>query len=96
MAQCHSPSIVADPSWYFDSGATNHVDPDLQKMNVAEEHHGTDKLQVWNGTNLPISHVASTSIHHLKLPTVLIVPHITKRLLSVSKLYNDNNIYMEF
>ena len=64
-------------------------------MNLAEDYNGNDQVQVGNGMNLPISHIASTSVHGLSLPSVLIVPQITKRLLSVSKLSRDNNIYME-
>lgn len=96
MAQYHSPSTVTDLSWYLDSGATDHVAPDLQEMNVVEEHHGIDKLQVRNGINLPISHIASTYIHNLKLPTIFNFPRITKCILGVSKHTSDNNIYMEF
>lgn len=88
---------MVDPSWYFDSGATDHVAPDLQKFNLAKEYHDTDKLQVGDGNPLAISHIGSSFLHpNLKLSFVLIVPHITKHLLSVSKLTNDNGVYMEF
>ncbi|KAL4588192.1 hypothetical protein LXL04_001074 [Taraxacum kok-saghyz] len=95
LSQYQNPSAMVDPSWYVDSGATDHIAPYLQRMNLAEEYQGTDKLQVGNGTNLHISHIASTSLHNLKLPYVLIVPHITKRLVSASKLSRDNNVYLE-
>lgn len=72
---------MIDPSWYFDTCATDHVAPDLQELNIAEEYHGPDKLQVGNGKLLNISHIASSSLHGLKLPTMLIVPQIKKRLL---------------
>ncbi|KAL4575776.1 hypothetical protein LXL04_011862 [Taraxacum kok-saghyz] len=96
VAQHHSPSTVIDPAWYFDSGATDHVTPDFQKLNIAEEYNGLDKLQVGNGKLLNISHIASSSLHGLKLPNVLVVPNIAKRLLSVSKLTSDNDIFLEF
>ncbi|KAL4581705.1 hypothetical protein LXL04_006232 [Taraxacum kok-saghyz] len=94
-AQYHSHSTAVDPSWYLDSGATDHIAPDFSKLNIVEEYHGSDTLQVGNGTHLPISHIASTSIYNLQLPSVLIVPHITKRLISASKLTKDNNMYLE-
>lgn len=53
VAQHYSPSTVFDPNWYLDSGATDHVSPDLQKLNVADEYKGDDKLQVGNGSNTP-------------------------------------------
>lgn len=92
----HSPSTVVDPNWYFDTRATDHIAPDLQKMNLAEDYHGNDKLQVGNGKNLVISHLGISSLHNLKLPSVLIVPKITKHLLSVSKLTKENNVYLQF
>ncbi|CAN1165745.1 Retrovirus-related Pol polyprotein from transposon RE1 [Linum perenne] len=46
IAQSSSSSSVMDPSWYFDSGATDHVTPDLTKLSIADDYTGTDKLQV--------------------------------------------------
>lgn len=85
-----------DPSWYFDTGATNHIIPDINKLTIAEDYTGDDKLQVGNGKNLSISHEGYCSLHNLSLPSVFIVPKLTKNLLSVSKLTRDNNVYMEF
>nr|KAJ0191944.1 hypothetical protein LSAT_V11C800425760 [Lactuca sativa] len=65
-------------------------------MNIVDSYTGDEKLQVGNGNHLSISHVGSSSISHLKLPNVLIVPNLTKNLLSVSKLTEDNDVYMEF
>ena len=49
-----------------------------------------------NNNQLFFSHIGSPTLHHLKLPTVLVVPKITKRLLSVSKLSKENNVYLQF
>lgn len=68
---------------------------DLQKLNVADEYKGDDKLQVGNINQLCISHVGSSSLLNLHLPNMLIVPKLTKNLLSVSKLTDDNNVYVE-
>lgn len=73
----------------------NHVSRDLQKLNVADEYKGDDKLQVGNINQLCISHVGSSSLLNLHLPNMLIVPKLTKNLLSVSKLTDDNNVYVE-
>ncbi|CAN0843601.1 Retrovirus-related Pol polyprotein from transposon RE1 [Linum grandiflorum] len=43
-------STIVDPSWYFDSGATDHVTPDLGNLNLGEAYTGGDKLQVGNGS----------------------------------------------
>ncbi|KAL4587789.1 hypothetical protein LXL04_000663 [Taraxacum kok-saghyz] len=44
MAQYNSQSTVIDPAWYFDSGATDHVSPDINKLNITDEYKGDDKL----------------------------------------------------
>ncbi|CAN1318837.1 Retrovirus-related Pol polyprotein from transposon RE1 [Linum perenne] len=46
LAQHSSTSSVVDPSWYFDSGATDHVSPNLHKLTLADDYTGFDKLQV--------------------------------------------------
>lgn len=91
-----SPYAIIDPNWYFDTGATDHVTPDLNKLHLQESYTGADKLQVRNGTNFQISHSGSSSLSSLRLPKVLVVPHLTKNVLSVSQLTRDNNVYMEF
>ncbi|GJS86350.1 hypothetical protein Tco_0768986 [Tanacetum coccineum] len=70
--------------------------PDITKLNIAEPYNGDDKLQVGNGNHLNISHVGSSVLPNLKLPNVLLVPDLTKSLLSVPKLTEDNNVSMEF
>ncbi|CAN1152414.1 Retrovirus-related Pol polyprotein from transposon RE1 [Linum perenne] len=45
----HSSSSVVDPSWYFDTGATDHVTPDLGRLYFTDDYTGVDKLQVGDG-----------------------------------------------
>lgn len=47
-ANYSSPSAVIDPNWYFDTGATDHVSPDLNKLQVSDPYTGEEKLQVGN------------------------------------------------
>ncbi|KAL5810115.1 hypothetical protein ACOSQ4_026683 [Xanthoceras sorbifolium] len=37
---------LADPNWYFDSGATNHITSDLSNISHQQEYKGKDKLAV--------------------------------------------------
>ncbi|XP_019442313.1 PREDICTED: uncharacterized protein LOC109347036 [Lupinus angustifolius] len=76
IAQSGSSSTVMDPSWYFDTDATNYVTLDLQKLTIVDDYTGDDKLQVGNGNHLPISHVGSCSLPNLCLPSVFIVPKL--------------------
>ncbi|CAN1775445.1 Retrovirus-related Pol polyprotein from transposon RE1 [Linum perenne] len=49
LAQHGDSDVVIDPTWYFDTGATDHVTPDLGKLTISEDYHGGDKLQIGNG-----------------------------------------------
>lgn len=85
-----------DPSWYFDSRATDHVTSDPKKLHITEPHTEDNKLQVANGNHLLITHSGSTSLSSLRLPKVFVVPRLITNLLSVSQLTQDNNVFMEF
>ncbi|KAH7655738.1 Zinc finger CCHC-type protein [Dioscorea alata] len=95
-----SPSAVVDPSWYFDTGTTDHITPDLNKLNISDEYRGDDKLLIGNGNQLFISHYGSTILPSMSnsicLKDILVVPKLTKSLLSVSKLIRNNPTFIEF
>ncbi|KAH9689176.1 retrovirus-related pol polyprotein from transposon RE1 [Citrus sinensis] len=100
-AQLANYSSVADPAWYIDSGATNHIAQDAGILSKYSTYHGCEKLHVGNGMGLPIHNVGSVAIKTLStepiyLNHVLHVPAITKNLISVSKLLADNNVFIEF
>ncbi|GFQ04839.1 putative myb family transcription factor at1g14600 [Phtheirospermum japonicum] len=85
-------------NWFPDSGATNHVTYDMSNLNTISEYQGSNKLHVGNGTGLTITHIGNsvlksphcTSVFHLK--KLLLVPCITKNLMSVSQFAQDNNV----
>lgn len=96
-----TPEMVEDPTWYIDSGATNHITNDAGKLLEPKSYSGSEKLLVGNGSSLHIKQVGSvlldtTTSEPLLLSHVLYVPQITKNLLSVSKLLADNNATIEF
>lgn len=87
-ARCH----VADnsPDWYVDSGATAHMTPSTSNLDSAKSYSGIDHVTFGNGKSLPISLVGNSSFSKdIHLLDVLVVPHLTKNLLSISKLTND-------
>ncbi|KAK9200689.1 hypothetical protein WN944_015887 [Citrus x changshan-huyou] len=93
--------VVADPAWYIDSGATNHVTKEACIFSSYSVYHGIDKLHVGNGMGLHIKHIGCTILNTLAatpiyLNNILHVPAITKNLLSVSKLLADNDVVVEF
>ncbi|GFP91838.1 retrovirus-related pol polyprotein from transposon tnt 1-94, partial [Phtheirospermum japonicum] len=97
----NSPSTLTDP-WVMDSGATNHVAADLGNMSIQSEYTGTDNLVVGNGQSFPISHIGQSVLtakhvsNSLPLKNILVVPKISKNLISVSQLCKDNNVILEF
>jgi histone deacetylase 1/2 len=97
-AQAGSYSV--DTNWYMDSGATDHLTSDLDRLHMNERYSGKDTVQVANGQGLHISHVGRSSLtgssKPLHLNHVLYVPRLSKNLLSVHKLAYDNDAFVEF
>ncbi|KAH9750213.1 retrovirus-related pol polyprotein from transposon RE1 [Citrus sinensis] len=95
---------LADTNWYLDSGATHHLTNDLNNMHMAESFAGTSKLVIGNGVGLCITHTgyavlrmqSSVNKFELKLDNILLVPKITKNMISISKLTRDNDVVVEF
>jgi hypothetical protein len=77
-----------DPNWYSDTGATDHITGDLDRLAVRDQYQGNDMVQVGNGAGFKIMHVGSCSIntdtHPLAFNNVLHVPEISKHLFSVT------------
>jgi histone deacetylase 1/2 len=95
-----STSYQVDPNWYTDSGATDHITGNLDRLHMREAYHGNNHVQVSNGSGLRISHTGysttNTAAKSLVLKNVLHVPNISKNLLSVHKLARDNGVFLDF
>ncbi|GFP94834.1 uncharacterized mitochondrial protein atmg00810 [Phtheirospermum japonicum] len=78
------------PDWYLDSGASAHMTNQHSALDTHESYSGNGSVIVGNGNVLNISHIGNAKISEdVKLLDVLVVPHITKNLLSISKLTAD-------
>ncbi|KAJ9557137.1 hypothetical protein OSB04_011751 [Centaurea solstitialis] len=76
---------------YVDSGATDHM-TSSSSANVSNPapYMGTGNVSFGNGNVLPISHTGTTRVSsNITLRDVLVIPRLTKNLLSVSKLTTD-------
>ena len=101
LANMDGPS---DNNWYLDSGATHHLTNDVNNMHVHEAYSGRSKLFIGNGASLCITHIGhavlklknSITSPTIKLNNILLVPQITKNLISISQLTKDNNVVVEF
>lgn len=82
------PSLSPTSDWFLDSGASSHIVPDLNCLTSYTPYQGIDVVRVGNGHGLPISHTGSSFLSagqtKLVLDNVLHVPHITKRLISIT------------
>ena len=70
---------------------------DLSHLDQASNYTGKDHVVVRNGVSLPITHTGTISpIPSLELLDVLVVPRLTKNLLSISKLTSDFSLAITF
>lgn len=90
-------------TWYPDSGASHHVTPDPAQFSQQMLYKGSKQVHIGNRQGLRITSVGSstfTSPTHphitLSLNNLLLVPSITKNLVSVSQFAKDNRVYFEF
>jgi histone deacetylase 1/2 len=89
-----------DTNWYTNTGATDHITGNLEKLMIRDRYHGKDKIHMANGEGMHISHIGHSSIqtpnHQIYLKNILHVPSATKNLLSFHKLAIDNDSFLEF
>lgn len=71
-------------------GASAHMTPHADSVDSITPYNGNDTNVVANSSTIPITHVGSYRKNDsIKLLNVLVVPHLTKNLLSISKLTSD-------
>jgi histone deacetylase 1/2 len=89
-----------DTNWYIDSGATDHITRELEKLTVHDQYMGGDQVHAANGSGMEIGHIGHSILqsptNSLHLNNILHVPKASKSLVSVHRLARDNNAYLEF
>nr|KYP47922.1 hypothetical protein KK1_030409 [Cajanus cajan] len=96
------PETLYDPSWYLDTGATNHVTSDASNLMGKTPYKGEAKLKMANGDSSSIQYIGnsyfypSKSAKPLFLNQLMHVPSVSKNLLSVSQFARDNKVFFEF
>jgi histone deacetylase 1/2 len=92
-------SYNVDPAWYMDTGATDHITSDLDRLAARDAYNGNERVHIGNGAGWHIAHIGhgtlNTTAKSLALRNVLHVPSITKNLLSAHKLALDNSVFIE-
>jgi hypothetical protein len=56
-------SYNVDTDWYTNTGATDHITSELDKLTVREKYGGVDQVHTASGSGMPICHVGQSSIH---------------------------------
>jgi hypothetical protein len=84
----------------MDTGATDHIIGDLEKLTIRDKYTGHEQVHATNGAGMEISHVRQSTLHsphsQIHLNNILHVPTSNKSLVSVHRLARDNNAFLEF
>ena len=88
-----------DTNWYLDTGATDHVTGELEKLAVRDRYTGTDQIHTASGQGMDIEHIGysvlSTPSGSLHLNNILHAPSADQSLLSAYNLMRDNDVFIE-
>jgi hypothetical protein len=99
MAAAATSSYQIDPNWYMDSGATDHIIGELEKLAVRNKYQGGDQIHTASGSGMNISYISHTIFptpkRSILLKDVLYVPRSNKNLVSIHRLTSDNSIFIE-
>uniref|UniRef100_A0A453KL04 Uncharacterized protein n=1 Tax=Aegilops tauschii subsp. strangulata TaxID=200361 RepID=A0A453KL04_AEGTS len=63
IAPAADVSYGVDTNWYMDTGATNHITGELEKLTLHEKYCGHDQVYTaTNGAGMEISHIGHSFI----------------------------------
>lgn len=89
-----------DTNWYLDSGATDHITGELEKLTIRDKYNGGEQVHTANETGMEIANVGHSILHspikNLHLKNILHVPKSSKNLVSVNRFTRDNDVFLEF
>jgi histone deacetylase 1/2 len=98
-ANAATGSYGAEGPWFIDSGATDHITGELDKLTTRERYNGQEQIHGPNGKGMDIHHIGQSLYHtpnrSFQLKNILHVPDATKNLLSTHKLASDNHAFIE-
>jgi len=93
-------SYGVNTNWYLDTGATDHITGELDKLTFRDRYTGGDQVHAANGSSMEIGHIGHGTLQSptssLNLHNILHVPQASKSFVSVHLLAHDNNAYLEF
>lgn len=76
-----------DTNWYTDTGATDHITGELNKLTTREKYHGHEQVHTTNGSGMKINYIGHSTFYtpsrDIQLNNILHVSHAKNNLLSV-------------
>nr|AAU90262.1 integrase core domain containing protein [Oryza sativa Japonica Group]ABF97857.1 retrotransposon protein, putative, Ty1-copia subclass, expressed [Oryza sativa Japonica Group] len=92
-------SYGVDTNWYVDTGATDHITGELDKLTTREKYNGKDQIYTASGAGMDIKHIGHSVIctptRNIYLKNILHVPKAKKNLLFAHRLALDNHAFVE-
>jgi histone deacetylase 1/2 len=71
-------SYTIDTNWYTDTGATDHITGELEKLSFRNKYNGRDQIHMASGAGMNITHIGynivRTPNHDIHLKNVLMFP----------------------
>jgi histone deacetylase 1/2 len=93
-------SYDVDTNWYTDTGASDHITSNLEKLSVRDKYKGNDQIHTASGAGMKISHIGHaivpTNSRNMHLNDVLHVPDAAKNLVSVHHLTRIILFFLNF
>lgn len=94
-AKCNVHDNSSD--WYVDFGASTHMTPSATNLTTSTPYNGNKYVAFGNGNILNISQIGKSSLtKDINLANVLLVPKLTKNILSISTITSDSPIDVLF
>jgi hypothetical protein len=95
-----SSSYGVNINWYIDTGATDHVTCEVEKLHVYDRYNENVQIHTASGAGMDIRHIGQSIIrtpnHDWHLKNILHVPSASKSLLFTSRLAKDNHVFVEY
>jgi hypothetical protein len=89
-----------DNNWYTNTGATDNITSELDKLTTKDKYTGKEKIQTASGSGMGIDYIGNSILHtptlDICLNKVLYVPSTHKNLISIHRLTTDNPIFIEY
>jgi hypothetical protein len=63
LATAAMNSYNIDTNWYTDTGATDHITGDLEKLSIRDKYHGEEQIHTASGEGMKFSHVGKSPIY---------------------------------